>query len=125
MLCHALCANNETSHAVTVSSPCKVTVDIGALTELFDSIIPTIEKQALTLGLELHKPRRDSSVYAGFIVGMDRHRMLIRYGQQRATFLDFSELPELTRLPRLGDQLRVTFRHGALSLTIIPSSRPR
>lgn len=75
----------------------------------------TVQEQAAEHGLRLRSPDRDRGNYYGAVMAQDHRASLVRINPREAIELPFSQTPGWK--PKLGEQVRVVFKAGAVSVS--------
>lgn len=75
----------------------------------------TVQEQAAEHGLSLKSPDRNRGNYYGAVMAQDHRASLVRINPREAIELPFSQTPGWK--PKLGEQVRLVFKAGAVSVS--------
>lgn len=79
----------------------------------------TIQEHAVDLGLTIKEANRDRGNYFGPVVAADHRAGLVKFAVSSALELPFADLPVNQERPKVGEPVRVGFKDGAMSVSIV------
>jgi hypothetical protein len=88
----------------------------------FDVSSPTIEEQALSLGLITLTPNQARGQYFGVVMGLDHRAALVKVARTDALELPFRSLQAGHARPDLGDKVQMSFKNGVLTVGVTERS---
>lgn len=96
--------------------------ELTEIRKLVEAHVPSIATQAKALELVVEEPNRVRGLYIGTVVCLDHRAALIQYRTHSAIELPFAALAEGQARPRIGDNVRMAFKGGALVTSVAVSS---
>lgn len=97
--------------------------EINRLNKFIDLMCPSVERQAVELGLKLEEPNRKRGSYCGMVFGLDRFGFLLKFRDAGAIAISNAELPEITQNLRVGDTMKIEYRNGVINCSNYSKSR--
>lgn len=97
--------------------------ELTAIRKMVEMHVPSIATQAKGMELMIEEPDRMNGRYVGTVMCLDQRAVLIQYRTAGAIELPFSALAEGQSKPRMGDNVRMAFKDGALITSMTVSSR--